>query len=138
MGRRQARPAARSETIVPIAGAEEVDGDLRLPFDQERFDAAPDVDPDVQLIAEEEEGALHAHFGRDWARASAEETDEAMTRSERRSASASARSSAPSACGSRRCSWTDEVPQTVPVRKEKIQLETDPPPEGRIESVEDV
>ena len=32
----------------------------------------------------------------------------------------------------------DEVTETVPVRKEKIQLETDPPPEGRIESVEDL
>ena len=31
----------------------------------------------------------------------------------------------------------DEVTRTVPVRKEKIRLETDPPPEGRIESVED-
>ena len=28
--------------------------------------------------------------------------------------------------------------RTVPVRKEKIQLETDPPPAGRIESVEDL
>ena len=32
----------------------------------------------------------------------------------------------------------DEVTKTVPVRKEKIRLETEPPPEGRIESVEDV
>jgi stress response protein YsnF len=32
----------------------------------------------------------------------------------------------------------DEVTETVPVRKEKIQLETDPPPDGRIESVEEL
>jgi stress response protein YsnF len=32
----------------------------------------------------------------------------------------------------------DEVSKTVPVRREEIRLETDPPPEGRIESVEDV
>jgi hypothetical protein len=32
----------------------------------------------------------------------------------------------------------DEVTQTVPVRREEIRLETDPPPEGRVESVEDV
>ena len=31
----------------------------------------------------------------------------------------------------------DEVKQTVPVRKEVIRLETDPPPDG-VESVEDV
>ena len=32
---------------------------------------------------------------------------------------------------------TENVTTTVPVRKEKIQLETEPPPEGRIESVKD-
>jgi hypothetical protein len=32
----------------------------------------------------------------------------------------------------------DEVTRTVPIRKEVVQLETDPPPEGTIESVEDV
>jgi hypothetical protein len=30
------------------------------------------------------------------------------------------------------------VTQTVPVRREEIRLETEPPPEGQIESVEDV
>jgi sporulation protein YlmC with PRC-barrel domain len=33
---------------------------------------------------------------------------------------------------------TDQVKRTVPVQREEIRLETDPPPEGRIESVEDV
>ncbi len=32
----------------------------------------------------------------------------------------------------------DEVEHTVPVRKEVIRLETDPPPEGEITSVEDL
>jgi stress response protein YsnF len=32
----------------------------------------------------------------------------------------------------------DEVTKRVPVRREEIRLETDPPPEGQIESVEDV
>jgi stress response protein YsnF len=32
----------------------------------------------------------------------------------------------------------DEVEKTVPVRREEIRLETDPPPEGNVESVEDV
>ena len=32
----------------------------------------------------------------------------------------------------------DEVTETVPVRREEIRLETDPPPEGEIESIEDV
>ena len=33
---------------------------------------------------------------------------------------------------------TDHVEKTVPVRREEIRLETDPPPEGTIERVEDV
>jgi Domain of unknown function (DUF2382)/PRC-barrel domain len=125
------------ETIVPIADAEEVDGDVRLPYDQERFDSAPDVDPDVQLTAEEEE-ALHAHFGRDWAPASGEETDEAMTRSEEEVSFGKRPVKRAERVRLKKVLVTDEVTQTVPVRKEKIQLETDPPPEGRIESVEDV
>ena len=33
---------------------------------------------------------------------------------------------------------TDEVKRTVPVRREEIRLETDPPQEGTVESVQDV
>jgi sporulation protein YlmC with PRC-barrel domain len=33
---------------------------------------------------------------------------------------------------------TDEVKRTVPVQREEIRLETDPPPEGDVESVRDV
>lgn len=33
---------------------------------------------------------------------------------------------------------TDEVRRTVPVRREVVQLEHEPPPEGEVESVEDV
>ena len=33
---------------------------------------------------------------------------------------------------------TENVTRTVPVRREEVRLEHEPPPEGRIESVEDV
>jgi stress response protein YsnF len=33
---------------------------------------------------------------------------------------------------------TEHVKKTVPVRREEVRLETDPPPEGTIERVEDV
>src|SRR3712207_4471672 len=69
------------ETIVPLEGAEEVEGRLRVAYDRERVDSAPDVDPDVEL-AEEEERLLHEHYGREWAPPSGQETDTAMTRSE--------------------------------------------------------
>jgi stress response protein YsnF len=32
---------------------------------------------------------------------------------------------------------TDHVEKTVPVRREEVRVETDPPPEGRIVDVED-
>ncbi len=75
-----------SETIVPLSGAEEDGGDLRLPYERALFDDAPDIDPDVELSPEQEQ-LLHEHYGREW---------------------------------------------------EEIRLETDPAPEGSIESVEDV
>ncbi len=126
-----------TETIVPIGEAEEVDGDVRVPYDQELVDAAPDVDPDVQLTAEQEE-VLHGHFGRDYAPPSGRETDDAMTRSEEEVTFGKRVAKRAERVRLRKVLVEDEVTQTVPVRREVIQLETEPPPEGRIESVEDV
>jgi hypothetical protein len=126
-----------TETIVPLAGASEDDGDLRLAFDQQRFDDAPDVEPDVAL-SEDEERLLHEHYGREWAAPSGEETDTAMTRSEeevdfgKRTVQRSER------VRLRKVLVEDQVTKTVPVRREVIQLETEPPPAGDVESVEDV
>jgi hypothetical protein len=128
-----------TETIVPLAGASELDDDLVLPFDRDRFDEAPDVDPDVQLT-EEQERALHAHYGHEWSsddEQDDEQDDGAMIRSEEE---VSVRKTAKPAERVRlkKVIVEDEVTETVPVRKEKIQLETDPPPDGRIESVEEL
>ena len=124
-----------TETIVPLTDVSERDGDLVLPFDGARFDDAPDIDPDVELT-EEQERALHAHYGREWSSEEADD-DDAMIRSEEE---VSVRKEVRPAERVRlkKVIVEDEVTEIVPVRKEKIQLETDPPPEGRIESVEDV
>src|SRR5215212_1396347 len=71
----------RTETIVPLGDATEVDDVLQIPYDRAQFDDAPDIDPDVALTAEEER-LLHEHYGREWSAPSGEETDTAMTRSE--------------------------------------------------------
>src|SRR4051794_2695780 len=55
----------RTETIVPLEDAREVDGDLYIPYDRATFDGAPDVDPEVELT-EEQERSLHEHYGREW------------------------------------------------------------------------
>src|SRR3954468_7833307 len=52
----------RRESIVPLDGAREGDGDLRPPYAAEQIREAPNVDPEVALTDEEEE-RLHAHYG---------------------------------------------------------------------------
>jgi hypothetical protein len=126
-----------TETIVPLAGAEEVEGDLRLPHHRRLFDDAPDVDPDVELT-EEEETVLRDHWGRGWAPPSREETDTAMTRSEEEVEFGKRTTRKAERVRLKKVLVEDEVTQTVPVRREEIRLETDPPPEGEIQSVEDV
>lgn len=125
------------ETIVPLAGAEEIDGDLRLPHHRRMFDDAPDVDPDVELT-EQQEAVLGDHWGRGWAPPSGEETDEAMTRSEEEVEFGKRTTRKAERVRLKKVVVEDEVTQTVPVRREEIRLETEPPPEGQIESVEDV
>lgn len=124
-----------TETIVPLAGAEEVDGDLRLPHHRRLFDEAPDVDPDVELT-EQEESVLLDHWGRGWAPPSEEETDTAMTRSEEEVELGKRTVRRAERVRIKKVLVEDEVTKTVPVRREVIQLETDPLPEGHIESSE--
>lgn len=124
-----------TETIVPLAGAEEVDGDLRLPHHRRLFDEAPDLDPDVELT-EQEESVLLDHWGRGWAPPSGEETDTAMTRSEEEVELGKRTVRRAERVRIKKVLVEDEVTKTVPVRREVIQLETDPLPEGHIESSE--
>ena len=125
-----------TETIVPLADATEDGEELRVPFDRARFDDAPDIDPDVELT-EEQERLLHEHYGRAWAGRTEEESGGEMIRSEEE---LSVRKEVKPAERVRlkKVIVEDEVTETVPVRREEIRLETDPPPEGEIESVEDV
>ena len=128
-----------TSTIVPLDGLTESaeDGDLHAPFERARFDRAPDVDPDVALT-EDEERALHEHYDRPWDPPSGEETDTAMTRSEEEVEFSTQPTRRAERVRLKKVLVEDEVTETVPVRKEVIQLETEPPPEGQIESVEDV
>jgi hypothetical protein len=127
----------RHETFVPIQGIEEDGKDLRVPYDKATVTDAPHVDPDVALT-EDEERALHEHYGRPWDPPSGEETDTAMTRSEEEVEFGKRTTQRAERVRLRKVLVEDEETKTVPVRKEVIQLETEPPPEGRIESVEDV
>jgi len=125
------------ETIVPLDGAEEADGDIRIPYERALVESAPDVDPDIEL-GEDEERVLREHYGRAGvAPASGEDTDTAMTRSEEEVTFGTRVTRHAERVRLRKVVVHDEVKKTVPVRKEVIRLETDPPPEGDVESVED-
>lgn len=121
----------RHEAIVPLAGAEERDGDLHLPVDAELVRSAPSLDPDAALDPEEEH-ALEAHYG------PAPEPEGTMVRSEEEVRVRAGELRPAERVRLRKVLVTEDVETTVPRRREVIQLETEPPPAGRIESVEDV
>jgi hypothetical protein len=50
------------QTIIPLEGAEEVDGDLRVPYAKDHVNEGPNLEPDVAPTADEE-AALESHYG---------------------------------------------------------------------------
>ena len=114
------------ESYVPLDRFEEDGDDLRVAVTKDHIGDAPRIDPDVALTSEEE-AALYEHYGQQYE----------MTRSEEEVDVGKTEMAPTERLRLRKVRVTDEVTQTVPVRKEIVQLDSDPPPEGRIESVED-
>ena len=50
------------ETLIPLTAASPADDQLQVPFDGDHVKGAPNLDPDVQLNADEEE-RLYRHYG---------------------------------------------------------------------------
>jgi hypothetical protein len=143
----------RHESIVPLREVAERDGDLVVPYDAELVRDAPAIDPDSSLDeAEQERLARHyaAHFDEPAAAAGSDEPVEGdrdaapgegapgMIRSEEEVVPGSTDMRPAERVRLRKVLVTEDVKQTVPVRREEIRLETDPPPEGTVERVEDV
>jgi hypothetical protein len=139
------------ETYIPLerVSADE-DGELHVPFDRELVKEAPRIEPDVALTAEEEQ-ALYVHYGAEYAhighgepeipdheRATGDLGDDAMTRSEEEVSVHEGPMKATERVRLRKVLVTEHQRRVVPVQREVIQLETDPTPEGHVESVEDV
>jgi len=127
----------RHESIVPLAGAEERDGAVHLPFEAEAVRSAPSLDPDVAL-GPEEEHALEQHYGRQADRSHGTDADNTMLRSEEELRAGDTEMRPAERVRLKKVVVTEHVEQTVPRRREIVQLETEPPPAGTIESVEDV
>ena len=178
----------RHESILPLDGLVERDGDLIAPYDAELVRDAPAIDPDEALDESEQErlarhyrasdgadGAGGAAIGgdaeaderagdgegaiaqgrdvdvdvdgdadrdvdgdRDPERDVDRDDDGAMIRSEEEVVTGTTEMRPTERVRLRKVLVTDEVTRTVPVRREEIRLETDPPPEGDVEHVEDV
>jgi hypothetical protein len=117
----------RKESIVPLEGIVEREGDLVLPHPASLVRDAPSVDPDEALDDAEQE-RLARHYGQ----------HAEMVRSEEEVVTGTTPMQPTERVRLRKVLVTDHVEKTVPVRREEIRLETDPPPEGTIERVEDV
>jgi hypothetical protein len=127
----------RRESMVPLAGARELHGEIQVPFALEQIRTAPNVDADVALT-DEEQDQLEAHYGRPSNILAGNDTPEAeMIRSEEEVSFGVAPARPRERVRLRKHVVVDHVEKTVPVRREEIRLEHDPPRSGRIVDVED-
>jgi uncharacterized protein (TIGR02271 family) len=127
-------------SFVPIAGAAFVGDDLQIAYSKSLVKDAPNADADGQL-SPDEESALYAHYGRTGQvtqtvadqtvgtntgyDTSGPETDDAMTRSEEE-VDVSKRTRQTGKARLRKWIETENVTMTVPVRREKARLVTEP------------
>lgn len=133
----------RNVSLVPIAQATEVGGDLQVPFEKERVSSAPHQDPGRD-ISEIDEQALYRHYGLDYGseygRAGVEPTasegevsapggDDAMTRSQEELHVGKEQVPAGRA-RLRKYVVTENVQQTVPVSHEEVRIDREPIAEG--------
>jgi uncharacterized protein (TIGR02271 family) len=128
-------------TFVPLHEATETDGQLRVPFDKGTVKDAPGIEANGQL-SQREEAELYRHYGRDYSThdvgetsgrshdtvghdTSGPTTDDAMTRSEEELRVGKTERETGRA-RLRKYVVTDEVTETVPVKREEVRLEREP------------
>src|SRR5690349_3050830 len=126
----------RRESIVPLDGARPLGDDVQVPYTLEQIKDAPNVDADVNL-SDEEQDRLAEHYGEPTQILKGDTGPEAeMIRSEEE-VEFGVRPAQPERVRLRKHTVVEHVEQTVPVRREEIRLEHEPPPEGKIVDVED-
>ena len=126
-------------SFVPLAQATQTGDDIVVPYDKQLVKDAPRVDPDGQL-SEAEERQLWRHYGLDYDRTtrrratgkdavgrdtSGPTTDDAMTRSEEELRVGTTERER-GRVRLRKYVTTEQVQQTVPLRREKAQVEREP------------
>jgi uncharacterized protein (TIGR02271 family) len=126
-------------SFVPLAQATPTDPDVRVPYDKQLVNDAPRIDPD-QHLSEAEERQLWRHYGLDYDRTtrrpptgpdtvgrdtSGPTTNEAMTRSEEELRVGTTQRER-GRVRLRKYVTTEQVHQTLPVRREKARVEREP------------
>jgi uncharacterized protein (TIGR02271 family) len=130
-------------SFVPIAEASDVDGDVRVPYDQQQVQDAPQAEADGEL-SQDEEANLYRHYGLDYSEAHSDSglpegggreavgrdtsgptTDDAMTRSEEELRVGKTQRESGRA-RLRKYVVTEQVQKTVPVQREEVRVEREP------------
>ena len=126
----------RRESMVPLDGARVVGDDVQIPYSLEQVRSAPNVDVDVTLT-DEEQDRLAEHYGEPTRMLKGDTGPETeMVRSEEE-VRIGVRPTPPERVRLRKHTYVENVETTVPVRREEIRLEHDPPPDGKIVDVDD-
>jgi uncharacterized protein (TIGR02271 family) len=130
-------------SFVPIQGAEPVGEDVRVPFSKDQIKDAPKIDDSDGQLSQQQEAQLYEHYGMSYENGdtvghdvSGPTTDEAMTRSEEELRVGKAERERGRA-RLRKYVVTEEVQQTVPVRREEVRIEREPITNGNVDQALD-
>ena len=124
------------ETYVRLADARPEGDDIQVAYDKEHVLEAPRLDPGVALTAHEEL-LLDEHYAATPAPQQAGDDHAEMVRSEEEVRVSTRPTERRERVRLKKVEVVDEVERTVPVRREVVKLEHEPPPEGRIVDEED-
>ena len=133
-------------SFVPLAQATQTGDDVRVPYDKQLVKDAPRVDAD-QHLSEAEEQQLWRHYGLDYdttdrdvttrrratGRGSGPTTDDAMTRSEEELRVGTAQRER-GRVRLRKYVTTEQVQQTLPVRRERVRVEREPVTDANLDA----
>ena len=138
-------------SFVPIQGAEPQGEDVQVRFSKAQIKDAPRIDDSDGQLSQDEESRLYEHYGLSYSEhrsdsglpagngggqvghdTSGPTTDEAMTRSEEELRVGTAERERGRA-RLRKYVVTEQVTQTVPVRREEVRLEREPITDGNVD-----
>ena len=131
----------RKESFVPLDALSEEGDELRISLAKDLIHDAPQVDPDVALTASEEE-RLYRHYEREYAPPGEDDRgavaerepgpngdpEEGMTRSEEEVRVSQGPMRPAERVRLKKVLVTEHQKRTIPVQREVVELEQDPPP----------